>query len=60
LLTLTLAHDDHVEPLPGPDVPGAFLGPRTFPLRWKCRDDSNDIKVLGKQQSQLTSYQRPE
>jgi hypothetical protein len=33
LFTLTLAHDDQVEPLPAADVPGNFLGPRTLPLR---------------------------
>jgi len=70
LLTLTLAHDDQVEPPPAPDVPGDFLGPHTFPLGQRLRPhftalfvllvkgDSNDSKVLGKQQSQLTSHQR--
>ena len=67
MLTLTLAHDDLVEPLPAPDILGdllPFLRAGGLALIFTSlpvllvEDNSNDSTVLSEQQSQLTSYQR--
>jgi len=66
LLTLTLAYDDQVEPLPAPDILGdllLFLRASSLALIFNSllvlpvESNSNDSTVLGEQQSQLTSYQ---
>jgi len=67
---LLSSHDDQVEPLHTPDVPATFwdLVPFfcagdlalifTALLTLLIEDESNESKVLGEQQLQLTSYQR--
>jgi len=68
-VTHTLAHDDQVEPHHTPDDPATFWDLVPFfcagdlaliftALTLLVEDESNDSKVLGEQQSQLTSYQR--
>ena len=63
-------NDDHVEPLPSPDVPPTFwdfvlflcasgLAPTFIALlALPAEDDSNDSGVLGEQQTHLVSYRR--
>jgi hypothetical protein len=70
LLIITLAHGDQVEPLPAPNVPSDCLGLVPFLcagglaliftalLVLLVEDHSNDSKLLGEQQSQLTIFQR--
>jgi hypothetical protein len=70
MLTLTLAHGDQIEPLPvpqrSPRLSGTSYPPSaqavssfsfTALLVLLTEVDSNDRKVLGEQESQLTSYQ---
>jgi len=66
LLTLTLAYDDQVEPIPAPDILGdlsLFLRASSLALNFNSllvlpvEGNSNDSTVIGGQQSQLTSYQ---
>ena len=63
LLTLTLAHDDQVKPLPAPNFLGDFLGSLAVPLHRGLTllfasllvllvgGNSNNSKVFGEQQS---------